>query len=367
MTSIEWTDATWNPTTGCTRVSAGCDHCYAVPMTRRLAGMGQKKYQGLVGKGHFNGVVKCHEDALKIPLRWRKPRRVFVNSMSDLFHPAVPFDFIDKVFAVMALCPQHTFQVLTKRPERMAEYLSDPDRVIDGIADAWLQHVGRYLGPLRSEVEDWCAKSGVSMATRDRRVDAINAHTERWYRRENRFDHRENPSLWALPNVWLGTSVEDQEQYQRVGELAICPAVVRFISYEPALGPLNLGCTCWLSDNTIEHEGRRYCRNCRLWADWRSHIHWLIVGGESGPGARPCDIGWIRSIRDQCEAAGVPCFVKQLGNAQPYLHTELGRGRHLQDGDDTYLIRDSKGGDMAEWPEDLRVREWPAVATAEVV
>jgi len=124
MTAIEWTDATWNPVTGCTRVSAGCDMCYAVPMTRRLASMGQKKYQGLVGKGHFNGVVRCHEDALSIPLRWRKPRMVFVNSMSDLFHRDVPFDFIDKVFAVMALCPQHTFQCLSKRPDRMVEYFA---------------------------------------------------------------------------------------------------------------------------------------------------------------------------------------------------------------------------------------------------
>lgn len=303
MTKIEWTDETWNPTTGCTRVSAGCDHCYAVPMTRRLAGMGQKKYQGLVGKGHFNGVVKCHEDALEIPLRWRKPRMVFVNSMSDLFHGGiygqkhgastwveggfngVGFQFLTEVWHVMRQCPQHTFQILTKRPRIMADLV-------------------------------WRVMKKLNISE-------------------------------PLANVWLGTSVEDQEQYQRADELAKCPAVVRFISYEPALGPLNLGCMCWLSDNTIEHEGRRYCRKCRLWADWRSHIHWVIVGCES----KGAHVGRFadeypkaaRSIIEQCRTAGVPAFHKQM--------PINGRVSH----------------DPSEWPEDLRVREWPAVATAEVV
>jgi protein gp37 len=127
--SIEWTDTTWNPVSGCTRASAGCDNCYAVTMTHRLEAMGQAKYSGLTvlnakGGRHFNGVVRTHDDSLAIPLKWRKPRRVFVNSMSDPFHKDVPFDFIDQVFAVMALTPQHTYQVLTKRPERMAEYLA---------------------------------------------------------------------------------------------------------------------------------------------------------------------------------------------------------------------------------------------------
>lgn len=126
-TGIQWTEATWNPVVGCTRVSAGCDHCYAVTMTHRLEKMRQQKYAGLTvlnnrDERHFNGTVRCVEEALEVPLKWRKPRRIFVNSMSDLFHRDVPFDFIDKVFAVMALAPQHTFQVLTKRPERMAEY-----------------------------------------------------------------------------------------------------------------------------------------------------------------------------------------------------------------------------------------------------
>ena len=122
--AIEWTDSVWNPVSGSPRVSAGCDNCYAVKLPKRLEAMGKPKYAGLVniGKGHFNGVVKCHEDALTIPRKARKPRRWFVNSMSDLFHREVPFDFIDRVFAVMALCPHHTFQILTKRPERMAEY-----------------------------------------------------------------------------------------------------------------------------------------------------------------------------------------------------------------------------------------------------
>lgn len=218
--AIEWTDETWNPVSGCTRVSAGCDHCYAVEVTRWLAGVGQTKYAGLVneGKGHFNGLVRTHGDVLDAPLSWKRPRRVFVNSMSDLFHPGVPEDFVRRVSEVMGRADRHAFQVLTKRPERAAEL-----------------------------------------------VDRL---------------------PWA-PNVLVGTSVEDGRVLDRVDALRAVPAFRRFLSCEPLLGPVG----------DLDLTG----------------IHWVVVGGESGPRARPMDVGWARDIRDRCVAAGVPLFFKQFG------------------------------------------------------
>jgi len=237
--SIEWTEATWNPVTGCTRASRGCDNCYAVFMTRRLALMGQEKYQGLInpGKQHFNGVVKCHEEALDIPLRRGKPTIYFVNSMSDLFHQGVPTEFIQSVFTVMGQSTHHTFQILTKRPERMAE-----------VVPTLLLPDGRAF------------------------KDA------------------------PLPNVWLGTSVEDQEATdERIPHLLATPARVRFLSCEPLLGPLDL--TKYF--NPLTADG--------------AFIHWAIVGGESGWNAREMKPEWVKSIRAQCEAAGVDFFFKQWG------------------------------------------------------
>ena len=283
--NIEWTDATWNPVTGCTRVSAGCDHCYAVKMTHRLESMGVEKYGGLTvlnnrGQRHFSGKVVCHDDALVIPLQWRKQRRVFVNSMSDLLHRDVPFEFIDRVFAVMALCQQHTFQVLTKRPERMAEYLNADD----------VQHrIARAIDAI--EVQ------------RD-----IVALQERWK---------------PLSGVWLGTSAENQATAnERIPNLRDCPAAVRFVSYEPALEAVLFGVP-------------------------KSAIDWIIVGGESGPGARPFHCEWAESTIASCRAQEIACFVKQLGS-NPFRN-----GRPL-------LLKHPKGGDLNEWPKHLRVREWPA-------
>lgn len=290
--AIEWTDDTWNPVSGCTRVSAGCDRCYAVKMTKRLEAMGQEKYSGLVniGKGHFNGTVRCHEDALTIPLKARKPRRWFVNSMSDLFHREVPFEFIDKVFAVMALTPHHTYQILTKRPERMAEYLN-----------------GVGLRPGLGE---------------DRHVNVINAlhdglpgdSAEDW-------TDRLSQSTWPLPGVWLGTSVEDQATAdERIPHLLRCPAAVRFLSCAPLLGPVKLEpflydrCADCMGDGVVSDASCDICYGSGL--DWKialGDIHWVIAGGESGPGARPMHPDWARSLRDQCVAAGVPFFFKQWG------------------------------------------------------
>lgn len=284
---IEWTDAVWNPVTGCTRVSAGCDHCYAVGMTARLEAMGKNsmtnatqqkclrdKYAGLTvmnkaGERQFNGKIRTHDDALEIPLRWKKPRRIFVNSMSDLFHRDVPFEFIDRVFAVMSLCPQHTFQVLTKRPERMAEYLF-----------AW-EMCDNHGRPIRERV---------ARAIAD--LPSCRGHTPI------------SPTIeWPLKNVWLGTSAENQEAAdERIPHLLRCPAAVRFLSCEPLLGPIEFSDVSKRSDAVLQ-----------LGELSLSGIDWVIVGGESGSKARPMHPDWARSIRDQCAAAGVAFFYKQWG------------------------------------------------------
>ncbi|WP_416906212.1 DUF5131 family protein [Micromonospora echinospora] len=198
-TTIEWTEETWNPTTGCDRISAGCDNCYAATLAKRLKGMGSAKYQ-TDGDPRTSGPgfgVAVHPDTLDAPLRWRQPKRIFVNSMSDLFHARVPREFVGKVFAVMAATPQHTYQVLTKRPDRMARILNDL---------AWRSSV--YLRE----------------STLDLRGPA-----------------REIPP-WPLPNVWLGTSVEDQRAADlRIPALLDTPAAVRWLSCEPLLGPVDLG------------------------------------------------------------------------------------------------------------------------------
>ena len=333
--NIEWTDATWNPVTGCTRVSAGCDHCYAVTMTHRLEGMGQAKYAGLTvlnprGERHFNGVVRCHEDALEVPLKWKTPRLVFVNSMSDLFHEKVPFEFIDRVFAVMALCPRHTFQVLTKRPGRMAEYLAALD-----VNRIW-RCVGKLIG------EDAFTK-------RDAVLPHGSAEESAWWDEGG-----------PLPNVWLGTSVEDQAAAdERIPHLLKCPAAVRFLSCEPLLGAVNL--SAFFGGPYVGLPGDKVHEN------YNFGIHWVIVGGESGKGARPCNVAWELSIVGQCRAAGVPVFVKQVGarpigvcpckadDGDPHQGCPACGG----DGAISLHLHDPKGSNWNEWPEDLRVREFP--------
>ena len=208
---IEWTQATWNPVTGCTKVSPGCKHCYAERMAKRLQAMGVPQYRNAFR-------LTLQPKALDLPLRWRKPRLVFVNSMSDLFHERVPLTFIQEVFAVMTAASQHTFQVLTKRPE-------------------------------------------VALALRD--------------------------DLPWPTNVWLGTSVESALYMHRIHTLRKIPAKIRFLSLEPLLGPI--------SDLPLDG------------------IHWVIVGGESGPGARPMEKRWVTQIREQCRSTGIPFFFKQWG------------------------------------------------------
>lgn len=301
--SIEWTDATWNPIAGCAPVSPGCLNCYAAKMSHRLDGMGQVKYRGLTvlrnGRRTFNGTISFDKPALRIPLHRKKPAMYFVNSMSDLFHEDVPFEFVDRVFAVMALCPQHTFQILTKRPERMEEYLatSPMNR---------LYEVGRTVG------------AGIA----------------RMVENANRF-HGFGGTPEYLPNVWLGTSVENQQcADERIPYLMKCRASVLFLSLEPLLGPIVLPEEFLLPDFADD--------------DPRHTKKWVIVGGESGPGARACTIGHIREIVRQCQSAEIPCFVKQLGS-----HPVNREGV-------AHPAKDRKGGDIDEFPADLRVREFPA-------
>jgi protein gp37 len=250
-TSIEWTEATWNPVTGCDRVSPGCDHCYAATLAKRLKAMGNRRYQR-DGSPRTSGPgfgLTLHPDQLRLPLRWRQPRVVFVNSMSDLFHDAVPNRFIVDVFAVMAAAEHHTFQVLTKRPGRMASLLG---------------------------------RSAFWSAVRDHAKHLVDGPT--------------HASEGPAPNVWLGTSVETQRWTDvRLPKLIETPASVRFLSCEPLLGPVDLA----------------------SWLSLKDGISWVIVGGESGPGARPMDGSWARSIRDQCRDAGVAFFMKQWGGRTP--------------------------------------------------
>jgi protein gp37 len=266
-TRIEWTDATWNPVTGCTKVSPGCDHCYAETIAHRFAGT--KAYPA-----GFD--VTLRPERLDQPLRWRRPRRIFVNSMSDLFHDAVPDEYIAQVFAVMALAPQHTFQILTKRHGRMRSFLRDECRCGSGHAP------GIHLRSAMS----WA----VSKANPDRIPGVPDDAGRRVY-----FE-----AGWPLPNVWLGVSVENQQWADiRIPALLDTPAAVRFLSCEPLLGPVDL---------------RGRVAFPRVDAP---RIHWVIVGGESGRGARPMHPDWARSLRDQCAAAGVAFHFKQWGEWKP--------------------------------------------------
>ncbi len=271
-TKIEWTDATWNPVTGCTKVSAGCDHCYAESIATRFAGT----------KAYPNGFdVTLWPERLDQPLRWQRPRRVFVNSMSDLFHDQVPDEFIARVFAVMACSYRHTFQVLTKRPGRMRSLLNSPEFV-------------RLFDREFCSIPDW----------NDRWPDLEFAPAGHVWHLEN----------GPLPNVWLGVSVEDQKWANiRIPQLLATPAAVRFLSCEPLLGPVDLA--SWFhTSECIASQEPPWC-TCHLLTG--TSVDWVIVGGESGPHARPMHPDWARSLRDQCVAAGVPFLFKQWGEWAP--------------------------------------------------
>lgn len=248
FSDIEWTEATWNPVAGCNIISPGCTNCYAMRMAARLQAMGQGKYSGTTRKSGrryvWTGRIELHRPSLDAPLNWKAPRRIFVNSMSDLFHEGVPADFIRDVWRIMEQADHHTYQILTKRPERMAALLGG-----------------------------------------------------------SRFK--------TLPNVWLGTSIEDAERLPRLEYLRLTPAAIRFVSFEPLLGPIP----------TLDLDG----------------IHWAIVGGESGPRARPVRQSWIERIRRNCARQGVAFFFKQWGG-----HNKKATGRELNGRTwDEYPVGDS--------------------------
>jgi protein gp37 len=283
---IEWTDATWNPVTGCSKVSEGCRNCYAEALSLRF-GRSKKPWAAAFAAEN----VVLHPERLKQPFKWREPRTVFVNSMSDLFHEQIPDDYIGRIFRVMERTPQHTYQILTKRPERMRQW---------------------YLG------------------------------TEHHRRGEP-----------PLPNVWLGVSVEDQHAaHGRVPILLGTPAAVRFLSCEPLLAPVDL--SLWLEESRSPEMDMIDSGRPR-----HGHLHWVIVGGESGPRRRPMDLNWARSLRDQCVSAGVPFFFKQVGGRTP-----KAGGRWL-DGRTWDEMPDSQPSDaLSEHPELAIRRKAELVAPA---
>lgn len=260
---IEWTDATWNVVTGCSRVSAGCENCYA----ERLAGTRLRHLpsrEGLVdAHGRWNGKIRFNAEWLGQPLRWQRPRRIFVAAHGDLFHEGVSSRMIDLVFAVMALATRHRFQILTKRPRRMQDYIrTESDARIAGIIADWLD-----AGP----------------------------HAPVPVSRQLRADRKSYWLRWPLPNVWLGVSAEDQATADsRIPVLLETAAAVRWLSAEPLLGPVEIDDLLWP-------------------AKGRPALDWVVAGGESGPRARPMDPSWPRSLRNQCICAETPFFFKQWG------------------------------------------------------
>ena len=274
-TKIEWTDKTWNPIIGCSKVSPACDNCYAEKMAARLATMPQTadNYGTVVTDRKWNGKTALIYSVLKKAMHWRNPCRVFVGSMTDLFHPSTPREWIDKVFAVMALTPHITYQVLTKRPERMAEYCSNPNNRI-------LHEMERISG------ERLCCGG-----------------------------------FWPLKNVWFGVTVENQEcADKRIPTLLNTPAAVRFVSIEPMLGSVDLRILNFHQSVVPSAQdgllgGERLMRN----GEWESSgygpgLDWVICGGETGPGARSMHPDWACDLLIQCESAGVPFFFKKWGN-----------------------------------------------------
>jgi protein gp37 len=272
---IEWTDATWNPIRGCSRVSEGCRNCYAEGISARFSKPGQA-YEGLAKMTkegpRWTGRLRPVIDNWEEPMHWRKPRMIFVNSMSDLFHEDVDLKWLYQLFGVMAACPQHTFQILTKRPERMLKFTQDVEERCPEDGDPWLI--------------SWPSRTG-----------------------------KPRSAKWPLPNVWLGVSAEDQGTAdERIPILLRTPGAVRWISYEPALGPLDL------FGDAVDELG--------------ANVDWVVCGAESGPRWRAMDLGWARDVLQQCRNVEIPFFMKQICK----------NGRPIP---------------FEEFPTDLQVREYP--------
>lgn len=402
---IQWTDATANVVVGCSRVSEGCKHCYA----ERLAATRLKhtdRYAGLAivtdrGNPQWTGATRLVVDAIEEVIRWKRPRKVFLTAMGDPFHEGLSNEQIAALFGLMAVCQQHTFQVLTKRPKRMRSWFDwAAGRIaLEGEDGAWTP----FIRALCETIED------------PKLLDRIQA---------DGIARAPSDEVWPLPNVWLGVSVENQAVAdERIPELLSTPAAVRFLSCEPLLGTVNLDpplCQYCNDGGEIVDGDPPWCVRCDSEAvfghwldacasDTQPGINWVIVGGESGPNARPFDLAWARSIVEQCESAGVAVFVKQLG-AEPVDGDALCKCGHTLTGhwlpfpapcrhgrrpapsspceavrqvvtpepegacpciafspiDERHrvVLRDSHGGDPNEWPEDLRVQEFPTIGGA---
>ena len=271
-TKISWTDMVWNPTRGCSKVSPGCDICYAARYASRFNGPGLP-FEGLAeftkSGAHWSGQVRLLEDRLQLPIGWREPKNIFVDSMSDLFHDEVPDEFIRRVWEVMTFTPQHTYQILTKRSERMSDWFKSKDAV---------------------------QAAELAMSSRGE---------------------------WPLPNVYLGVSVESQDYIYRLSELFSCQAKLYFLSAEPLLGPIDatkIPCPeCRFMSGSNGHHVQSDCTICGgevkgsdgYLNAFEEGLGWVIVGCESGYGARPMDLDWVRSLRDQCDMYSTPFFFKQ--------------------------------------------------------
>lgn len=356
MSDIEWTEKTWNAMAGCSKVS---------PTIRERHKDGTITVS--LGKGaQWTGEVRLLPWVLDVPLRRKVPTTYFVNSISDMFHESVVDSeegrrFIAAMFGVMAACPQHTFQILTKRPEKAREWFAWSAASATG---------SKWQAP----AEGYRAMAAAIQTMTGRGRDLV--------------FHGPHPETWPLPNVWIGTSVEDQQRAdERIPHLLEVHAALRFLSCEPLLGPLNLSAwieptdTCGACAHRRDGIGDDVCEACgtkgcmvTTWGhdqDDAPQIGWAIVGGESGAKARPCEVQWIRSIVEQCNAAQVSVFVKQLGSV-PVAHDTDDLGEEAAHDWDAHTgghpfplegwipsLRDKKGGSPEEWPEELRVREMP--------
>lgn len=309
-TEISWTDETLNFLAGCSKVSAGCRNCYAINMAHRLPAMAKAleakgknsgrlaAYEGLTKKGDhgidWTGKISFIPEALQQPYKWKKPRKIFVNSMSDCFHESVKDEWLDQFFAVAALTPRHTYQILTKRPERMLQYLCYPERQA-----------------------------------------MIRAHLG-----------MDDAMCWPLPNVWLGVTVENQKAAdERIPLLLRTPASIRFLSCEPLLEKMTV--SLWLNKGG----GKGWVNGSRQVGTIGKQLDWLIIGGESGNSARLCNVEWIRFLVNEGQKSKVPVWVKQMGSKV------FSPKNPMWDNSIT-----GKGTDQSEWPEDLRVREFPEIA-----
>lgn len=327
-TKIEWSDETWNPVTGCSKVSAGCKHCYAEREWPRMT----RLVSAYAGRDFTD--VRTHADRLDQPLRWKKPRMIFVNSMSDLFHPDVPFEFIAAVFGVMASAPNHTFQILTKRPSRMLDFFKWIEEKCRGANDRYISSDRYQKGvKARQEMRDkggpWLSEppppNEMLRGLYDIATPIINAQMNK----DSRYHHlrrvgEKHWRKWPLENVWIGVSVEDQAAAdERISLLLDTPAAVRWISAEPLLGPVRLSSLFGLitDDEDVRVDAlngtfvtSRYQEEPNSLG---ARLDWVVVGGESGPKARPVHPQWARDLRDQCAAAGVPFMFKQWGEWAP--------------------------------------------------